>query len=423
MIRYCLFFIFLFLLGINVTSAQENTSSPYSYYGIGEVRFRGTIESRSMAGLSVFSDSIHINLLNPAFYSYLKLTTFSVGGSYLTTKLKTNDESEKARRATLDYLAVAFPVGSKAGVGFGLLPYSAVGYKVRTQEVFDNIDMIRTYRGEGGLNKVFAGSSYRLGKSLTLGAEFQYYFGKIESTSEVESANVLEGIQYGTKESNESQAGGFGANFGLTYNKSIHNKLMVFAAASFAPSNIIKYQNNRRLTTFQRFVAGAITIDVDTLTVADSRIKMPNRLTLGGGLGEDKKWMVGAEAEFRDGSDLGNRFDLSGDVAFSSSQRFSIGGYFIPQFNAFSNYLRRIVYRGGLRYETTGLVLNGKHITDAAATLGFGLPLGGTFSNINIGLEYGKRGTRAVGLVEENYFNFSVGLSFNDRWFLRRKYD
>jgi long-subunit fatty acid transport protein len=415
---------FVFLLVVLSARAQENTASPYSYYGIGEVRFRGTIENRAMAGLSVFSDSIHINLLNPAFYSHLKLTTFSVGGSYLTTNLNTNNESEKARRTTLDYLAVAFPVGKKAGVGFGLMPYSAVGYKVRTQSTFENIDIIRTYRGEGGLNKVFAGTSYRLSNTLTVGAEFQYFFGRIESTSEVESANVLEGIQYGTKETNESQAGGFGGNFGLSYCRKIKEKLTLSAAASYAPSSIIKYQNNRRLTTFQRFVAGAVTIDVDTLTVADSRIKMPNRLTLGGGIGEDKKWMVGAEAEFRDGSDLGNRFDISGDVAFAASQRITLGGYYIPQFNAFSNYLRRIVYRGGLRYETTGLVLNGKHITDAAATIGFGFPLGGnTFSNINLGLEYGKRGTRAAGLVEENYFNFSVGLSFNDRWFLRRKYD
>jgi hypothetical protein len=30
--------------------AQEGTASPYSYYGIGDVRFKGTVENRSMAG-------------------------------------------------------------------------------------------------------------------------------------------------------------------------------------------------------------------------------------------------------------------------------------------------------------------------------------------------------------------------------------
>ena len=41
--------------------SQEATSSPYSFYGIGDIKFKGTVENRSMGGLSVFRDSIHIN--------------------------------------------------------------------------------------------------------------------------------------------------------------------------------------------------------------------------------------------------------------------------------------------------------------------------------------------------------------------------
>jgi hypothetical protein len=51
------------------------------------------------------------------------------------------------------------------------------------------------------------------------------------------------------------------------------------------------------------------------------------------------------------------------------------------------------------------------------------MPLGGTFSNINIGLEIGKRGTKYYNLVEENYINISVGLSLSDKWFVKRKFD
>jgi hypothetical protein len=48
-----------------VSFAQEGTASPYSYYGIGDVRFKGTVENRSMAAVAVEQD-IHINLQNPA---------------------------------------------------------------------------------------------------------------------------------------------------------------------------------------------------------------------------------------------------------------------------------------------------------------------------------------------------------------------
>ena len=38
-------------------------------------------------------------------------------------------------------------------------------------------------------------------------------------------------------------------------------------------------------------------------------------------------------------------------------------------------------------------------------------------SNLNIGFEIGKRGQTAKGLVQENYVNFRLGLSLNDKWF------
>ena len=102
-----------------VSFAQEGTASPYSFFGIGDVRYKGTTEIRSMGGVAVEQDSIHINLDNPAAYANLKLTTFAIGGSYNTTKLKTESESASARRTTLDYLAVGMPLG-KFGFGFGL---------------------------------------------------------------------------------------------------------------------------------------------------------------------------------------------------------------------------------------------------------------------------------------------------------------
>jgi hypothetical protein len=54
------------------------------------------------------------------------MTTFALGGTYNTTTLKSDTKSENATRTTLDYLAVGLPFG-KIG-GFGLIPYSSVGY-------------------------------------------------------------------------------------------------------------------------------------------------------------------------------------------------------------------------------------------------------------------------------------------------------
>ena len=119
-----------------ISFAQEGTSSPYSFYGIGDIRFKGTIESRSMAGVAIEQDSIHIDLENPGSYSNLKLTTFSLGGTFGTKNLKSDSGSASARRTTLDYMAVGLPFG-KFGVGFGLIPYSSVGYKIESLSEVD----------------------------------------------------------------------------------------------------------------------------------------------------------------------------------------------------------------------------------------------------------------------------------------------
>ena len=117
---------FLFIVLIVVSAkiySQQGTASPYSFYGIGDLKFRGTVENRSMAGLSMFTDSIHMNLQNPSGYGRLKLTNYAAGGSQKFTTFDSNSASEEGSTTTLDYLALAFPIGSKMGGGFGLLPF------------------------------------------------------------------------------------------------------------------------------------------------------------------------------------------------------------------------------------------------------------------------------------------------------------
>ena len=102
--------------------------------------------------------------------------------------------------------------------------------------------------------------------------------------------------------------------------------------------------------------------------------------------------------------------------------KYNIGGYYIPNYTSFSKYFQKITYRAGLRYENTGLIINNKSINDLGVTAGFGLPIIGVFSNINIGVEYGKRGTTSANLVQENYTNITIGLSLNDKWFQKKRF-
>ena len=63
------FLILITVVFSSLSYAQQGSSSPYSFYGIGSLKFKGTVENQSMGGLSVYSDSIHINLRNPASFA------------------------------------------------------------------------------------------------------------------------------------------------------------------------------------------------------------------------------------------------------------------------------------------------------------------------------------------------------------------
>jgi hypothetical protein len=132
--------------------------------------------------------------------------------------------------------------------------------------------------------------------------------------------------------------------------------------------------------------------------------------------------MLGTEITFQKSSNMGNRFNDINNVNFENSLRYSLGGFYIPNYNSFSKYYEKIIYRAGLRYENTGLIINKTAVKEYAVTAGLGLPLIGVFSNINIGVEYGQRGTTSANLVQENYTNITIGLSLNDKWFQKRRY-
>ena len=150
---------------------------------------------------------------------------------------------------------------------------------------------------------------------------------------------------------------------------------------------------------------------------------MPNQLTVGAGIGKTRHWMIGTELTWNQSNAMGNRYDNITVASFKNGLKYSLGGFWIPNYNAFSNYFQKITYRAGFRHENTGLVIQNQTIKDNAITAGFGLPLGGTFSNLNIGVEYGQKGTTKANLVQENYTNVVMSLSLNDKWFVKRKYD
>ena len=411
------FLVSIFLLFSVISFAQQGTSSPYSLFGVGDVRFRGSNEIRAMGGVSVFPDSIHLNVQNPASYSHLKLTTFTIGGSLNAVNFKTNTLNESANRSRMDYLGFAVPMG-KFGASFGLNPFSSSGYKIRT---IDNTSkIIRQYQANGGLNQAYFGLGYTVFNGFSVGANVNYNFGRLETDNILYIADA----QFATQELNNSQLSGITFNLGAMYNTKLNKKISLYSALSYIPQSNLNSDDARKLlTVIYSGDVKPIVVDSLDFNYTQKKIKLPSKTTFSIGLGENRKWLVGGEVAFSGRNEFNTTLTGVSNASYENAVRYSIGGYYIPKYNSFNSYLDRITYRGGFRYENTGLIIKNTPINDYAVTAGLGMPINGSFSNINVGLELGRRGTTAENLVQENYLNLMISMSFSDLWFIQRKYD
>ena len=411
--------LFITILLANFGFTQENTASPYSFYGLGSTRFKGTNDIVNMGGISVYSDSTHINVLNPASYSNQLITTFQVGMTSSFYNLKTASGTEKAKKTTFDYMIMGFPISKKVGVSLGILPQSAIGYRLNSDTRSVN-GLFKQYKGKGGVNKVFFGAGYKINSKFSICMDFQYLFGILNTQSDVLNQNLI----YGSREVNESTVSGFAINTGLNFKTKFNSKLNLFSSITYSPEAKLNSVNTRNVSLVSALSNGTIVpASADTeVNVADSKLIVPSKLAIGAGLG-NRQWFLGGDIAFSGTGNQVNRFENYSNVSYENGVKVAIGGFFIPKFDSYNSYFQRVTYRGGFKFENTGLVINNTAVKDKSVTLGFGLPISGTFSSMNLGIEYGSRGTTSNGLIKENYFSINIGLLFNDKWFRKTLYN
>lgn len=401
--------------------AQNGTISPYSYFGIGDLRNNGTVDNQMMGGVSMYGDSIHINLTNPAAYSKLKLTAYTAGISHTEYRLKDWSEEQKTSVTNLDYLSIGFPLAKNVGMGFGLMPLSSVGYSLRDERTTTGgASVTNVFSGDGGLNRIYASVGFELIKNLSLGVTASYNFG----TLEYRRIQSVEDVQFGTLEDRESRINGYDFKYALNYTPTIKDKYTLYTSVLVSTQGNLVSKNSAKLGSFS-LVTGeeieVLDVNLDADNLRNTELKIPTRATVGLGFGEDKKWFLGGEYSFQQFGDFENTFLGLENVTYNDAATYSFGGYFVPDYRSITSYFKRVTYRAGLRYDVSGLVVNNKEINNFGITFGLGLPLGNSFSNLNLGFELGRRGTTDANLIEESYFKVNVGLSLNDRWFVKRK--
>ena len=410
----------LFILISFFGYSQRTSYSPYSYFGVGETNFSATVENQMMGGNTAYYDSVHQNMNNAASLSKLKFVNYSVGVDLKNTSYLSASTNEKSTAAAINYISVAIPT-KLLSFSFGIKPKTSVGYLLENDDKSKTPPELNRFTGSGGVSNAFVSIGFELFKNWGFGVSSSYAFGNLNHYH----TKILENIELYTRVSSESSVSGLDYNFSTVYQKTFNEKITLYSSIIYQPEAKYKSRNNQTISTIDpnsSFGGDSEEIDLSTVGLKNTNIKIPNSLSFGLGLGQDKKWFVGFNYMKNDEGGYKNELMGLDNVEFKSSQTYSIGGFLLPEYNSFTNYFKTLTYRFGVRYKNGGLYVNNQQINEIGVNFGFGIPLAG-ISSANLGFEFGQRGTTKASLIKEKFFSIRLGVSLNDLWFIRSMYN
>ena len=410
----------LFILISFFGYSQRTSYSPYSYFGVGETNFSATVENQMMGGNTAYYDSVHQNMNNAASLSKLKFVNYSVGVDLKNTSYLSASTNEKSTAAAINYISVAIPT-KLLSFSFGIKPKTSVGYLLENDDKSKTPPELNRFTGSGGVSNAFVSIGFELLENWGFGFSSSYAFGNLNHYH----TKILENIELYTRVSSESSVSGLDYNFSTVYQKTFNEKITLYSSIIYQPEANYKSRNNQIISTIDpnsSFGGDSEEIDLSAVGLKNTNIKIPNSLSFGLGLGQDKKWFLGFNYMKNDEGGYKNELMGLDNVEFKSSQTYSIGGFLLPEYNSFTNYFKTLTYRFGLRYKSGGLYVNNQQINEIGVNFGFGIPLAG-ISSANLGFEFGQRGTTKASLIKEKFFSIRLGVSLNDLWFIRSMYN
>ena len=391
-------FVVLCLLPLSfVASAQSVTMSPYSRYGLGTLAEQSQGFNRGMNGLAQgFRFSNQVNALNPASYSAIDSVTmvFDIGMAGHFTNYKEGDMKKNEKNASFEYAVASFRILKNLGMAVGILPFSNIGYNFETS-----------------LNEVG-----RIIKPLSVGFNFSYLWGDythniISGTLPTTDVNSI----YRTYTADISSFKlDLGAQYMFDLRKS--DKLTLGATVSIGHN-----------------LGGEASCYVDNTEVSytiEKPFSLPMMYSFGVVWNHKNNLFLGADLNLQQwGSKLFPVFDdtttdkyVLREGQLKNRTKVVVGGEWIP--NPVSrNFFKRVHYRMGISYATPYYYINGADgPKEFSISAGFGLPIANSYNNrsiLNISGQWVH--SSATGMITENTFRINIGLTFNERWFMKWK--
>ncbi len=475
----------LALLGAGFASAQNNTNSPYSSRGYGEIEPFVSVFSRSLGGAT---NGIRTNRTiafgNPASVAGLTQVSFDFAfrGDY--SEIYNSGARKNGYNGNFNYFSLGFPVFRKPVIkadtskvnkqsiykeyktiwssAIGMTPFSNVNssyYKIQDT----SYGQIGNYfLKSGGLNRVYFMNGVNITQNFSVGLNSSFIFGQIRSN---EAFYIQDsGITRATFSDLNSQLTGFrfdlgfqgvrngfitrtttqkGTDSGLVRVKTSVPLRFVYGA-TFSNAGSLNYNVYHLVQNKSNYYAFG---PIDTI-VNESNIKgksyLPSAFSAGFSFTFNNKWMIAADYSSELWASMKKSLLVSD--SFANSSQVSIGLAYRPDINIDQMNLTRpggqrrynanLEYRLGLRMNNTGYLFKDNAgvvspLKEYGVSFGIGIPkLRDDWdgkkvlvkSLLNITGEYIHRGTTDNGMIAQNLYRLTIGFTISDIWFKQKKF-
>jgi outer membrane protein W len=361
----------------------------------------------------------YINPANPASFSNITLTTFEAALVSKNTNYTSGAQSRTGSNTQFSHMAVAFPLSEKWGAGFGIRPYSSVGYDYSFSNSLNGNEITFIEEGSGGLNEIFMSIGAEITKNISVGVSGKYLFGTI-----LDDRRVVYGENstnfFNTYDQRDLRVSDFVVDLGVQYYKEINKTHRIIVGLKASPIDELDAERSQLIRNY----TGDVDVErfKDTaFFVENEKTKVPFSPIYGVGLAYEKKkhWILTFDYTQ---TGINNNSSIQG-VEFNGSNQLMVGYEKYSNLSSFGSYFKQAGYRAGASYNSSLVTIDGEDIPEFGISFGMSLPLRKSFSTLNIGVELGRRGMDEKGLTQEDFFNLQFGVTINDKWFIQRKYD
>ena len=411
-------FILLFFIFISESLIAQQSSSPYSRFGLGDLKsqFSPVFNSLGGGGFAI-NDSKVINPFSPATYSSFESNSFlfSTGLNNELVNIESNDESQTLNNLSLSHITFGFPLTNKIGSSFGIIPYSSVGYSMQSRDESYNADML--YNGDGGISKVYAGGSLELHKNLSVGANASYLFGGLNRRKKLEFDDET---IFNSRSNSQINVKGLFYEVGAIFSKQLEgDKSSISIAFNTSNTSEIKAKRSNLVETFEYSGEYEIVKDTFLNSVLKGDMILPRYTNFGLSYTIDK-WLFVFDYSTQNWSE----YELLGESdSLVNSKRISGGFQFTPDVSSVNQFYKRCHYRLGIALNTTPLQINNTQLEDKSISFGLGIPIRKNRSTYDLSIIFGQRGTTNNNLLKENYVKIGLNMSFEGIWFVKQKYN